>query len=76
MCHSLFTHLYETRLLFVKVLRDEFIATVSNQSMADLSPFTVNHLFHQCVSKKQPFQEFGSQYAKEYARSLSASVDY
>lgn len=69
MCASLFNHLYETRLLFVKTLNDEFVATVGTDPIAELSPITINQLFHECLSKKLSFREFGRQYAYEYAKS-------
>jgi hypothetical protein len=75
MCHSLFNHLYETRLLFLKALNDEFTATVGNEAMPDLSPITINHLFYECISKNLTFQEFGYQYVKEYTRSTSHVVN-
>jgi hypothetical protein len=66
MYHSLFNYLYESRLLFLNALDDEFFSTVGHETSVYLNPLAVNDLFHQCMSKQEPFQEFGNQCVKEY----------
>jgi hypothetical protein len=75
MCHSLFNYLYETRLLFLEALSDEFVATAGRESLVYLNPITINDLFHQCMSNHQSFQEFGSQCAKAYTQTLTSSFN-
>jgi hypothetical protein len=66
MYHSLFSYLYETRLLFLKALNDEVVAVAGKHEYpdVDLNPITVNQLFHECIAEQVSFQEFGQQYAK------------
>ncbi len=76
MCHSLFNHLYETRLLFLKVLHEEFRAIPGNQPLPELNPMVINHLFHECVANHRPFQEFGRHYVTEYTKLRSANMNH
>ncbi len=71
MCHSLFSHLYETRLLFLTALNDELATLAGNESIPDFSPMTINSLFHECIEKHLSFREVGREYVKGQAKAAS-----